>query len=69
MGNPFVQQQPDMKELYQQFIQNPTKYLTGLNIPANLTTPQQMVEYCLNNNKINIPPMLRGQISAMFGKK
>ena len=70
MANPFVQkqqQQPDMNALYQQFMQNPLQYLQGLNIPTNLTTPQQIVEYLANNNRI--PPMLQGRVNAMLGRK
>lgn len=70
MANPFIQkqqQQPDMNALYQQFAQNPLQYLQGLNIPTNLTTPQQIVEYLANNNRI--PPMLQGRVNAMLGRK
>ena len=68
MANPLAsqQQQPDLNALFQQFAQNPTKYLTGLNIPANLTTPEQMVEYLFSNGKV--PPQLHGRINALRGK-
>ena len=72
MSNPLnvgYQPQPDMKALFQEFKQNPTKYLMGLNIPSNITTPQQMVEYCLSSGRYNIPPMLQGQINALRGMK
>lgn len=69
MGNPFVQKQPDINQLYQQFKQNPTRYLTGLNIPNDITTPQQMVEYCLNSGRYNIPPMIQKEINALRGMK
>ena len=48
MSNPLNvgrQQQPDMNTLYQQFMQNPLQYLMGMNIPKELTTPQQIVQY------------------------
>ena len=67
MGNPFVQKQPDMDTLYQQFVQNPLQYLMGLNIPRELTTPQQIVQYLADNGKI--PPMLQGRVNAMLGRK
>ena len=69
MANPLVskQQQPDMNQLYQQFMQNPLQYLMGLNIPQGLTTPQQIVQYLADNGKI--PPMLQQRVNAMLGRK
>ena len=69
MANPLVskQQQPDMNQLYQQFVQNPLQYLMGLNIPQGLTTPQQIVQYLDDHGKI--PPMLQGRVNAMLGRK
>jgi hypothetical protein len=67
MGNPFVQKQPDMNALYQQFMQNPMQYLTGMNIPKELTTPQQIVQYLADNGKI--PPVLQQRVNAMLGRK
>lgn len=69
MANPLVskQQQPDMNQLYRQFMQNPLQYLMGLNIPQGLTTPQQIVQYLADNGKI--PPMLQGRVNAMLGRK
>lgn len=67
MGNPFVQKQPDINQLYQQFMQNPMQYLTGMNIPKELTTPQQIVQYLADNGRI--PPMLQGRVNAMLGRK
>lgn len=70
MANPFVQkqqQQPDMNTLYQQFMQNPMQYLMGMNIPKELTTPQQIVQYLADNGKI--PPMLQQRVNAMLGRK
>ena len=67
MGNPFVQKQPDINQLYQQFMQNPMQYLMGMNIPKELTTPQQIVQYLADNGKI--PPMLQQRVNAMLGRK
>ena len=67
MGNPFVQKQPDINQLYQQFMQNPMQYLTGMNIPKELTAPQQIVQYLADNGRI--PPMLQGRVNAMLGRK
>ena len=67
MGNPFVRKQPDMNALYQQFMQNPMQYLTGMNIPKEFTTPQQIVQYLADNGRI--PPMLQQRVNAMLGRK
>lgn len=69
MANPLVskQQQPDMNALYQQFMQNPLRYLTGLNIPSHITTPQEMVQYLADSGKI--PPMLKNRVDAMLGRR
>lgn len=55
---------PDMNALYKQFQQNPTKYLTNLNLPQGLTDPEQIVRYLAQNGKI--PPMLQGRVNAML---
>jgi len=70
MNNPLNvgrQQQPDMNALYQQFMQNPMQYLTGMNIPKEFTTPQQIVQYLADNGRI--PPMLQQRVNAMLGRK
>lgn len=66
-GQPQQIQQPDLNKLYQEFVQNPMKYLTGLNIPSNITTPQQAVEYCMSAGKV--PPILQQKINAMLGRR
>ena len=68
MPNPLSsrQQQPDINVLYQQFMQNPMQYLTGLNLPQGLTSPQQIVQYLADNGKI--PPMLQSRVNAMLGR-
>lgn len=66
--NPLIKNnQPDMNMLFQQFKQNPMKYLTGLNIPQNVTNAQQIVQYLADNNKI--PPQLQGMVNAQLGRK
>ena len=70
MSNPLNvgwQQQPNINQLYQQFMQNPMQYLTGMNIPKELTNPQQIVQYLNDNGKI--PPMLQQRVNAMLGRK
>ena len=57
-------QQPDMNALFQQFRQNPLKYLTGLDIPAGMTSPQQIVQHLAFSSKI--PPQLQGRVNAML---
>ena len=68
MPNPLSsrQQQPDINALYQQFMQNPMQYLTGLNLPQGLTSPQQIVQYLADNGRI--PPMLQQRVNAMLGR-
>ena len=61
------QQMPDMQTLYKQFQQNPMKYLTGMNIPQDVKTPEQIVRYLAQNGKI--PPMLQGRVNAMLGRR
>ena len=66
MSNPLVQKQPNINELYQQFMQNPMQYLTRLNLPQGLTSPQQIVQYLADNGRI--PPMLQQRVNAMLGR-
>ena len=67
MSNPLVQKQPDINEMYQQFLQNPMRYLTGLNVPQGMTSPQQIVQFLADNGRI--PPMLQQRVNAMLGRK
>lgn len=60
-------QQPDMNAMFQQFKQNPMKYLTGLNIPQGMNNPEQIVRFLAQNGKI--PPMLQGRVNAMLGRR
>lgn len=65
MSNPIIpKQQPDIQQLFQQFKQNPAKYL---GLPENINTPQQAFEYLASNGKI--PPQLIGRVSALLGRK
>lgn len=66
-GQPQQMQQQDLNKLYQEFVRNPMKYLIGLNIPSNITTPQQAVEYCMSAGKV--PPILQQKINAMLGRR
>lgn len=66
-GQPQQMQQQDLNKLYQEFVRNPMKYLIGLNIPSNITTPQQAVEYCMGAGKV--PPILQQKINAMLGRR
>lgn len=56
------QNQPDTTALFQQFVQNPMQYLAGLNIPPNLSTPEQMVRHLAATNQI--PPQLQAMVNA-----
>ena len=67
MSNPLSSKQPDINELYQQFMKNPMRYLTGLNLPQGLNDPQQIVQFLNKNGRI--PPMLQGRVNAMLGRK
>lgn len=61
------QGQPDINALYQQFRQNPMKYLTGYNIPQNINSPEQIVRFLADNGKV--PPMLQARVNAMLGRR
>ena len=70
MSNPLNngrQQQPDMNALFQQFKQNPMKYLTGFDIPQGMNSPQQIVQHLANSGKI--PPQLQSRVNAMLGRR
>lgn len=61
------QGQPDINAMFQQFRQNPMKYLTGYNIPQNLNSPEQIVRFLADNGKV--PPMLQARVNAMLGRR
>lgn len=67
MANPLVQQNPDINQLYQQFMQNPMQFLSRLNLPQGMTSPQQIVQYLADNGRI--PPMLQQRVNAMLGRR
>lgn len=58
---------PNFNQLYQQFVQNPMKYLGNLNLPQNIQTPEQAVKYLASNGQI--PPLIQRQVYSMLGIK
>lgn len=66
-GSQMQPQLPDFGKLFEQFKQDPDKYLGNLNIPSNVQTPEEKVRYLAATNQI--PPLLQKQIYAMLGKK
>lgn len=43
----------NMMQVYQQFMQNPTKILAQrFNIPANMNTPQDIIQHLLNTGQV-----------------
>lgn len=78
MSNPFVNknqnesnfqqpQQLNLQELFTKFKQNPIKYLTGLNLPPEIQTPEQAVRYCAQTGQIH--PLIQRQVYGMLSKK
>lgn len=81
MGNPFFEnqngsifqqtnqqpQQLDLNKLYNEFKQNPSKYLSGLNLPPDIQTPEQAVRYLAQNGRI--PPLIQRQVYSMVSKR
>lgn len=82
MGNPFVNnnqngsnfqqtnqqpQQLDLNKLFNEFKQNPSKYLSGLNLPPELQTPEQIVRYLAQAGRI--PPLIQRQVYSMVSKR
>lgn len=60
-------QQLDLNKLYNEFKQNPSKYLSGLNLPPELQTPEQIVRYLAQNGRI--PPLIQRQVYSMVSKR
>ena len=60
-------QQLDLNKLYNEFKQNPSKYLSGLNLPPELQTPEQIVRYLAQNGRI--PPLIQKQVYSMVSKR
>lgn len=42
---------PNILQMYQQVKANPAQFLSQLGVPQNITTPQQAVQWMLNNGK------------------
>ena len=38
---------------FQNFMQNPMAYLSGMNIPQGMTDPNQIIQQMMNSGKIN----------------
>ena len=57
-------QQPNLQDLYNQFIQNPLKYLTNLGIPQDMSDPQQIVQFLAQHNRV--PIQLMGRVNSML---
>ena len=60
-------QQLDFNKLFNQFKENPMKYLGNLKLPPNIQTPEQAVRYAAATNQI--PPLIQQQVYGMLGKK
>lgn len=61
-------QQPlDLNAMFNEFKQNPMKYLGNLNLPPNIQTPEEAVRYAAATNQI--PPLIQQQVYGMLGKK
>ena len=60
-------QQLDFNKLFNQFKENPMKYLGNCNLPADCQTPEQAVRYLAATNQI--PPLIQQQVYGMLGKK
>ena len=57
----------DLNALFNQFKENPLKYLGNLKLPPEIQTPEEAVRYAAATNQI--PPLLQPQIYGMLGKK
>ena len=61
-------QQPlDFNAMFNEFKQNPMKYLGNLKLPSDIQTPEQAVRYAAATNQI--PPLIQQQVYGMLGKK
>ena len=61
-------QQPlDFNAMFNEFKQNPMRYLGNLNLPPNIQTPEEAVRYAAATNQI--PPLIQQQVYGMLGKK
>lgn len=57
-------QQINFNALYNQFQENPGKYLKGLDIPPEAKTPEQIVRHLAATNQIH--PLIQKQIYDML---
>lgn len=60
-------QQIDFNALYNQFIQDPMKYMGNLKFPPEVQTPEQAVRYLASTNQI--PPLIQQQVYGFLNKK
>ena len=67
--NPQTQQPQrlDLNKLFNEFKQNPFKYLSGLNLPPDIQTPEQAVRYCAQTGQV--PPLIQKQVYGLVGKR
>lgn len=67
--NPQTQQpqQLDLNKLFNEFKQNPSKYLSGLNLHPDIQTPEQAVRYLAQTGQI--PPLIQKQVYGLVGKR
>lgn len=69
--NPIPTQQPpqqlDLNKLFNEFKQNPFKYLSGLNLPPDIQTPEQAVRYCAQTGQVH--PLIQKQVYGLVGKR
>jgi hypothetical protein len=61
------QQSLDFNAMFNEFKQNPMKYLGNLKLPPDIQTPEQAVRYAAATNQI--PPLIQQQVYGMLGKK
>lgn len=60
-------QQLDLNKLFNEFKQNPFKYLSGLNLPPDIQTPEQAVRYCAQTGQVH--PLIQKQVYGLVGKR
>lgn len=59
-------QQIDFNVLFNQFKEDPNKYLKGCNIPPEAKTPEQIVRHLAATNQIH--PLIQRQIYDMLAR-
>lgn len=71
MNNPF-NQMGNMMQMLGQLKQNPLAFLNraGLNVPPNISDPQQMIQHLMNSGQISQAQYDNArQMAQMFGMK